>query len=151
MRLTLLAVVLGAAVAASACTPFRLVRSCDGEQSSLTSANAARSRADSAALDATAKLLSAQGDALPLHLAVTKANGEIADAAMAQLNGASEADTAARIAKANADLAAANAKVAAADAAVTAAQADESRAKAEADLAAKDVTAAQRRLDDCRR
>ncbi|MFC0434790.1 hypothetical protein [Kutzneria buriramensis] len=151
MRLTLLAVVLGAAVTASACTALPFMKSCDRELSSLSGARAAKALADSNSLDATAKVLSAQGDDLPLHLAVTRATSEIADAKMAQLNGASEADTDARIAKADADVAAATAKAAAADAALTAVQADETKAKAEAEQAAKDLTAAQQKLDACRR
>jgi hypothetical protein len=147
MRLMLLAVLLGGAVVTTACSavlPPAAAEPCAQEQARFSGAKAAKSLADSEALEASLKVMDAQGDALQASLAVGQATNELTGAKLA---GGPDAATSARI---NQEIADAHAKAAAADAAIKAAQQDEARTKALADMDAKGLAAAQDRLDTCR-
>jgi hypothetical protein len=145
MRLTLLAAMLGAVVMTTGCSALLPPQPppCMQEVNNLNGAKAVKDLAESEALDASVKVLNAQGEALNIQSALTKANMDKAGAAF---NHADDA-TMARIDK---ELADATAKAATADAAVKAAEADQAQVQGFVDARTKQLADAQDKLDKCR-
>ncbi|EWM12274.1 hypothetical protein [Kutzneria sp. 744] len=145
MRLTLFAVVLGAAVLTTGCSALLPPQPapCLQERSNLDGAKSMKDLADSEELDTAEKAINAQTEALNVRSALTHASMERATAAF---NGADDA-TMARIDKEIAD---ATAKAATADAAVKAAEADDTPVKGFVDTRTKQLADAQDKLDKCR-
>lgn len=145
MRLTLFAVVLGAAVLATGCSALLPPQPapCQQERSDVMGAKTMQDLADTESADASLKAANAQLAALDVKSALTSATTQRTFAVM------NHAD-AATIARLDQQIADATPKAAAADAAIKAAEADEEQVKGFVETRTKQLADAQAKLDKCR-